>query len=120
MEITCKICGKTEDISHWCHEDRLKKRQMCFLCDFWQEQLELDQNERGEYGWAMINGTHYVLSPHVSHGFVGFGGAKFTIQFNDGTVVECDNLWCQGQPTGVWKEKFPDNAKFIKNGEAWC
>ena len=42
------------------------------------------------------------------------GGDKMKIQFNDGTLVECDNVWCQGNiPGGYWRTIFPDNAKFI-------
>ena len=44
--------------------------------------------------------------------FQGFGGAEFRIRFNDGYEVITHNLWCQGEPEGSWKEKFPNNADF--------
>lgn len=64
----------------------------------------------------MIDGTHYVICDEDSKSsFRGFGGAKFQIEFNDGTRVVTTNLWCQGEPKGFWKQHFPDNARFENN-----
>lgn len=111
--LKCKICGKEENPANWINEGELVKHQMCFTCNFWREKLELNK-ERGEHKWAMINGAHYYLHPHVDSDFKGFGGRKFRIRFNDGFEIECDNLWHQGEPEHpYWKDQFPNNAIFV-------
>ena len=116
-EIICKYCGQVEDTDHWIPETKeaLERDECCFTCHHWKEQNELDQTERGEYGDAIIEGTHYVLCPHTdTEIFKGHGGRKFAIKFNDGYEAVCDNLWCQGYiPDGHWRELMPDNAVFV-------
>ena len=112
----CVICGKEEDPERWTNGKDLLKHRLCQSCKHWHEQDELDKNERGKHGYAIIGGTHYVLCPHTdAQIFRGFGGRKFTIRFNDGYETVCDNLWCQGEvPEGHWRELMPDNAEFVK------
>ena len=113
--IKCKICGKEEEPSHWINEKDMLKHQMCFNCNFWRDMLEKD-SKRPPYTVCMINGTHYVIEPDEPNAaFQGFGGAEFQIEFHDGTRVITHNLWCQGEPKGYWKEKFPNNARFENN-----
>lgn len=51
-----------------------------------------------------------VNPEHKNDYFKGFGGAKTRITFNDGRVIECDNVWFQGDiPHRFWK-LMPDNA----------
>lgn len=108
--VVCHICGKTEDLSQWINANEMHERQMCFECNFWQNNLEADKTRK----WAVINGGHYVLESHTDGYFKGFGGQKFIIRFFDGHIEECDNLWHQGEiPEGYWREQFPDNAEFI-------
>lgn len=78
--------------------------------------LEKD-SKRPPYTWCIINGTHYVIEPEDDPEtyFRGFGGAKFQIEFNDGYRVVTTNLWCQGEPSEEWRDKFPDNARFERN-----
>ena len=86
---------------------------MCFKCNFWRKQPGLDHTVRGEHNYAIVNGIHYVLAPHTNSYFKGFGGHQFTFEFNDGTIKECDNVWCQGDVTEEhphWRELMPDNA----------
>lgn len=88
---------------------------MCFICNFWRERLKED-SELPPHTACMIDGTHYVIGPEESNSyFRGFGGARFQIEFNDGTKVVTTNLWCQGEPEGYWREQFPDNARFENN-----
>lgn len=111
----CRICGKEENPSNWTNEDDMKEHQMCFTCNFWRDMLEEDK-KRPEHTCCMIDGTHYVIAPEDEQTyFRGFGGAKFQIEFKDGTRVVTTNLWCQGEPKGYWKQYFPDNAKFENN-----
>ena len=117
MKIICKICGAEEESNRWIPEtkEEVEKEQMCFSCLHWARQHRLDLTERGEHGWAVINGIHYVLCPHTDLNWPrGMGGAEKRIRFFDGYETICDNLWCQGDiPSGHWRDLMPDNAKFI-------
>jgi hypothetical protein len=116
-KIICKYCGKEEDIDHWVPETKaaLENEGCCFSCHHWKTQYELDKTERGEHGYAIINGTHYVLLPHTDvELFKGYGGRKFMFKFNDGYEIMCDNVWCQGDiPDGRWRDLMPDNASWV-------
>lgn len=116
--LVCKICGKEIDSNRYYKDvgETLKEQQMCFYCNFWRERLEEDA-KRPPHTWCVIDGTHYVIEPdEPGNYFQGFGGAEFNIEFNDGTRITTHNLWCQGEPEeDYWKEKFPDNAKFVDN-----
>ena len=110
----CKICGQYEANTDWNDEytKMLDGHQMCFTCNHWRQQLEWDK-ERGEHNWAIVNGHHYVLEPKApkESPFKGFGGAKTLVKFFDGTVIECENLWHQGEiHNPYWRELMPDNA----------
>ena len=118
MKVICKICGAEEESEKWIPQtkERVKKEHMCFSCLHWAEQHRLDLTERGEHGWAVINGVHYVLCPHTDLNWPrGMGGAKMRIRFFDWYETICDNLWCQGEiPSGHWRDLIPDNAEFIQ------
>ena len=114
-KFTCCICGKQEDPNNWVEDcgKKLVKHQMCFECNHWREQHELDHTVRGEHGYAIVNGCHYVLAPHSDSVFQGFGGSEVEVEFFDGTTVKCDNLWHQGDITEAhphWRELMKDNA----------
>lgn len=113
--ITCRICGDTENSDHYIPETKtaLENKELCFSCLHWSEQHRLDQDERCEHKYAIINGTHYVLLPHTDGYFKGYGGKKFHIRFNDGFETTCDNLWCQGDIPEHWRDTMPDNAIFV-------
>lgn len=119
-KFTCCICGKEEDPTHWVQDcgEKLIKHQMCFECNHWREQHELDITERGEHGYAIVDGGHYTLHSHTNGYFKGFGGHRFKFEFNDGAVVECDNVWFQGdlnrEAHPHWREVMPDNARIIQ------
>lgn len=111
----CKICGKEEDPSDWINHKEIEEHQMCFSCNFWRDMSERDL-KRKPHTWCVIDGTHYVIEPdNPNSHFQGFGGAEFHIRFKDGHGVITHNLWCQGEPKGYWKEKFPNNARFVDN-----
>ena len=102
----CKICGSPV---------KFEASTICFSCGFWQTHLESDAT-LPPHTACMIDGTHYVIGEEDSKSyFRGFGGAHFAIQFKDGTLVHTTNLWCQGEPSKEWIDKFPDNAKFLSN-----
>lgn len=108
----CKICGKEENPDNYICRDSLIKEQLCLYCHFWQERYNYDQSHSKE--GVVIDGIHYYIGDESSKSHSrGFGGAKFQIQFNDGEIVNTTNLWCQGEIPPEWKDKFPNNAKFI-------
>lgn len=108
----CIICGEEIPLNRYTNDQELREHQMCFDCNFWRDMLERDA-ERPPYTCCVIDGTHYVIEPDEPNSFFkGFGGAEFHIYFDDGYEVVTHNLWCQGEPEGYWKEKFPNNAKF--------
>lgn len=116
-KVICGICGAEEDTERWIPSvgKKIQSYGICQRCLFWREQTTLDDTERGLHGWAVINGTHYVLGKHIDAvAFKGYGGCNFHIRFKDGFETECDNLWCQGDiPEGYWRDLLPDNAEFV-------
>lgn len=114
--VICKVCGAEEFPERYYVRETLKKHQMCFSCNFWREQLANDQKYKGQHKCCMIDGTHYIIGDEDDQSaFRGFGGARFQIEFNDGFKVVTTNLWCQGEPSEYWKDKFPNNARFENN-----
>ena len=118
--MNCKICNEEMHADRYVKDVKaaMLKHQMCHTCNFWREMLERDA-ERPSHTWCVINGVHYVIEPDDPKSyFQGFGGREFQIEFNDSHRVVTHNLWCQGEPEGYWKDKFPDNARF-ENNEKW-
>ena len=113
--IHCKICNKEEDPENWINGDSMIEHQLCFDCEFWRMQHQLDVEQRGEHNWAVIDGCHYVIDPDTDSYFQGFGGHEFQIQWDDGTIKTTKNLWHQGEIPKEWKSVFPNNAKFLKS-----
>lgn len=113
----CTVCGKEFDPSYNYSEKVMVEHQMCFTCNFWRKMLEQDK-QSAPHEVVIVDGVHYIVGDEnsTSH-FRGFGGRKFDIQFNDGTLVTTTNLWCQGDISPEWRDKFPDNAKFVDNAK---
>lgn len=86
----------------------------CFTCNFWKGHIEHDRNPSEFQIPFVYKHKHYIadMTPNIKHNHCkGFGGAKTRISFNDGRVIECDNVWFQGEiPQRFWKF-MPDNAK---------
>ena len=119
LKFNCCICGGEESAEKWIKEtaDELVEHQLCFKCNCWRQQHDLDLNVRGEHNYAIVNGKHFVLDHDIPSGpFKGCGGHKFTFEFFDGTVVECNNVWYQGdlkKAAKHWRDLMPDNARII-------
>jgi hypothetical protein len=119
-ELICTICGNTDQL---CWNEgvcaTLTKHQMCFSCNFWREYVERDASELAGRS-AVIDGVHYVVCEEPSAErrrnptLLGFGGVKTVIRFKDGREVTSHNLWCQGRIPPLWRDKFPDNAEFVR------
>lgn len=114
---TCKICGKEIHYRYSSKiEAELKAKGVCDTCDFWLEKQAFHTPEN-EHKWCVADGIHYIVGNENSKDyFRGFGGSHVRIHFNDGTVVDSTNLWCQGDiPEGYWRDHMPDNATL-----EWC
>jgi len=104
----CNICGEEETA---CYFDNklMVENQLCFTCQFWTEYVSKEKTS------IRIDGIHYMIgSVKTSHPYNGFGGRKFRIRKNDGTIIETCDLWCQGPISKYFIDKLPDNAKFEK------
>lgn len=108
--LACVLCG-APDSGHWntSTRERMLAEQVCFLCDSWLRRAD-------EY-----NGTskqvithefqHYVIGPGGGPASCkGFGGAKWVVTFDDGRVVETDDLWQQGEVPAWLRDRFTPNA----------
>jgi hypothetical protein len=97
----------------------------CHSCRYWQNRVD-------NYGKVMPKGERFVR-PHddslarfdgawlyawsPGHGG-GFGGRKFTVTFDDGTVVgPADFLWSNGRIPWWLVDEFPPNARISDSRE---
>ena len=107
----CPTCGKELGANSLYSSDErsMKEKGECFECSLWRDRLPLV----GKPNIAIIDGTFYTIDDEDSKDpFRGFGGDKFIIRFKDGREVITTNLWCGGNISDAWKDKFPDNADF--------
>jgi len=107
----CLECGNIVT-THYVEptKTRLIEGNICFHCDHWVEWEKRKDDPRV----ARIEGGHYRYSDPTDKGFRGFGGRKFVIQFDDGRLIESSNLWFQGDIPDRFRERLPDNAKFVQ------
>ena len=111
MEYKCKICGKTEESSHWINGKEMLEKEHCFECNYWLSLHEGDITNRKDHKYVITNGVHYVIEPENStDSFRGFGGAKVKINFFDGTETISTNLWYQGPIPERFRNIMLDNG----------
>ncbi|MEV0556320.1 hypothetical protein AB0I27_23060 [Streptomyces sp. NPDC050597] len=70
---------------------------------------------------VVVAGEHYVLGddkPDYPKAFKGFGGRRFAIEFLDGRRIVTHDLWHQGVVPPKWRERYPNNARFVQPGGA--
>lgn len=104
----CVVCGK-EETAHYFDNKSMVENKLCFTCQFWTEYVAKEKNS------IRIDGNHYMVgSATTPHRYNGFGGRKFRIRKNDGTVIETCDLWSQGPISEHFRDKLPDNAEFEK------
>lgn len=121
----CVECDKSEKARYMNPtKSQMIERQLCFGCNFWTEKLEI----RDDSNTVRVKGVHYIigpeklknehkLSPYMRNAVRGHGGAKFMVYFNDGRIVETNNLWCQGDIPDGFRDRLPDNATFLNSDE---
>lgn len=80
---------------------------LCHGCDHWLGHIKHTADKR-----IVVEGAHYLVG---SAG--GFGGAKWVIEFLDPTRegFTTDRLWYQGMIPSHFRDRIPDNARFIKD-----
>lgn len=77
--------------------------KVCFGCGHW---LMLEKQRDDDS--FIIGGRHY------RPGAGGFGGRKFTVKRNDGTIWKGE-LFTQGEAPPWMRHRFPDNAEFVQD-----
>lgn len=110
-ELCCK-CG-SPICSTYGNKKDLIDNQMCFRCNFWRERIAQHQNNPKS---IIVKKSAYMIcqDPGGPSAFKGFGGNKFKIQkLGSDEVIECCNLWHQGQVPDDFREQLPDNAVFL-------
>jgi len=85
--------------------------------EFWGKQLrDCDDNTR-----VVVDHQHYRIvrepRPGTSDHCRGFGGREHTVEFFDGRTVTTRNLWHQGVIPPAWRDRLPDNARFVQPGD---
>lgn len=104
----CRICGQPF-ATHYSNNERMLEKNICFGCNFWDEMA--DRKDR-----IIANHTCYKDGGRKSRndGFLGFGGAEWKIRMNDGTLIETNNLWHNGEiPKHFW-DRMPNNAVILQ------
>lgn len=83
------------------------EKTICSLCGHWLEHIEHTSDKR-----IVVDGAHYLVGP-----VGGFGGAKWVIEFLDPTRegFTTHQLWYQGTIPSHFKDRIPDNARFIQD-----
>jgi hypothetical protein len=107
----CVDCGGFDRALYFREtRERLLTDQRCFDCDHFQRLVGAE--------WAVITPEfrHYAIGSGGGHSASrGFGGAKWAVTFDDGTVVETDDLWMQGDIPEHLQHLFSPNA-VVKSG----
>lgn len=106
----CVICGK--EIKKSLYSNKVLCSNECFEIDYWNKFVQ----NKDSSNIVRINGIHYTLGKETNEPkkWKGFAGRKFVILFNDGRKVTTTNLCCNGEIPKDFKDKLPNNAKFIE------
>jgi len=111
--IACRECGQPDKAAYMePTRSEMINFQLCFNCHFWTDKVKT----RDLPIKVRVNGVAYSIGVEKKRfdcEFRGFGGTKFTVQFNDGRLVETTNLWCSGAIPTHFRTRLPDNAVFL-------
>ena len=114
--VNCSVCGERDDTNKYLDDTRMRLifRGVCFECDFWWNLILLKDDPNS----IRIEGHHFFISeeklPNDQLHWAGFSGREFEIKFNDGRMIETNNLWSQGTIPDRFKKQLNDNAYFVK------
>lgn len=108
----CVICGKEIERSSYSNDTLCSSE--CFTKHYWLERV----NRKDVKTQVVVNHNVYqIADENSSSSFRGFDGRPFYIEFFDGRKVRTTNLWSNGEIPDEFKDKLPDNAKFITKDE---
>jgi hypothetical protein len=120
----CSWCNKEVTSTSYCapYGPRMNKDKLCFSCVHWD--LESNKNDPRR---VIIDGYCYGVGdkepPRDGKGRVrgemwGFGGRRFDIEIiATGQKFTTHNLWGGGNIPERFREKLPDNARFLNGAE---
>lgn len=111
--VLCSHCGAIESNSY-CepYKTQIVERGLCYHCNSWTNELAKDDPKR-----LIIDGHIYGdggNQPNAARkDWLGFGGQVWTIE-RDGKVWQTNNLWSGSTIPQEYRERMPDNARFVK------
>lgn len=111
-DYTCVECGEIHTPHQWSTGAKLAARGLCHFCAFWTDAYLRVQSGRS----IVVGGNCYSIAEEPKpgeRGFFGHGGSLFRIEYPDGRIVESRNLWHNGDVPPRWRERLPDNARFL-------
>lgn len=126
----CPSCGETGFHTEYMGAEgkRMKETGECFSCAFWEIRLATPDPDR-----LVINGWVYSVGEEPSDkqrrsgrtGGLGMAGRRFDIELDNGRRFTTHNLWSGGEIPALYRDRLPDNAKFVsgsreKAGEVTC
>jgi ribosomal protein L37E len=108
----CGICGEADSPTNWMG-DALED-ELCFHCSFWVRKI---RDYRYSNKMIVVDGNLYRVGkeePKSLFKFRGHSGRKFTIEKLDThESFISTNLWHNGQIPDRFRDKLPDDAKFL-------
>lgn len=117
LESGCVHCGEMVKTNNW--SDEFKKalidNNICTSCHFWNEKYENVNNPNQ----IVVKGVCYYMGPNKNYtgrdkSLLGFGGHEWKIKkLNSDEIIQCNNLWHNGEIPELWRSKIPNNAEFI-------
>ncbi len=110
----CAICGRNLDDNndYYCFSNNIQVCNVsnCFFTYFWRETSNEIKHDKA-HKFPVIDGIVYYVGSENDNP-KGMSGKHFTIQFNDGTIVETNSLWSKGFVPATWKNQITNNAIF--------
>lgn len=97
---------------------RMEAEKLCFICVHW----DIESNRTDDYRRIIINGYCYGVGEkepsrnskgRIQGEMWGFGGRRFDIELFTGQRFTTHNLWGGGQIPERFRDKMPDNARFL-------
>lgn len=132
----CSWCGEeVQSISYGApYGPRMEAEHLCFSCVHWD--MEVSRSSTDEPRRIIIDGYCYGVGEkepsrdpknRVRGDMWGFGGRRFDIELlSTGQKFTTHNLWGGGQIPDRFRDRLPDNARFLNGaskaqvGETTC
>jgi len=125
----CLWCGESVQSTSYSapYGPRMEAEKLCFGCVHWDIESSWTDFRR-----IIIDGYCYGVGDKEPSGgriqgeMWGFGGRRFDIELFTGQRFTTHNLWGGGQIPERFREKLPDNARFLNGaskaqvGETTC